>query len=92
MKFLFEQNIQSIIVEGGATLLNAFIKQNLWDEARIFIAKKLILSGLKAPAISGKTIKTIDFDNETLFIIVNHEKNSYYSDNITTDNLLLGTI
>lgn len=30
--------MQSVIVEGGAQLLNAFIKAGLWDEARVFTA------------------------------------------------------
>lgn len=30
--------IQSIIVEGGAQILNAFIQAGLWDEARVFTA------------------------------------------------------
>lgn len=32
-------NIQSIIVEGGAQLLNVFIQAGLWDEARVFTAQ-----------------------------------------------------
>ena len=30
--------VQSVIVEGGAQVLNAFIKAGLWDEARVFTA------------------------------------------------------
>jgi diaminohydroxyphosphoribosylaminopyrimidine deaminase/5-amino-6-(5-phosphoribosylamino)uracil reductase len=32
---LYERNIQSVIVEGGAHLLQSFINENLWDEARV---------------------------------------------------------
>ena len=50
---LFTKNIQSIIVEGGAQLLNAFIKAGLWDEARIFVSPHTFQSGIAAPQIRG---------------------------------------
>ena len=46
---LYRRNIQSVIVEGGAFTLRNFIEQNLWDEARIFIANKFLGGGVKAP-------------------------------------------
>ena len=46
--------IQSILVEGGAVLLQHFIDENLWDEARIITNEKLwIDNGIAAPIISG---------------------------------------
>jgi diaminohydroxyphosphoribosylaminopyrimidine deaminase/5-amino-6-(5-phosphoribosylamino)uracil reductase len=33
---LYLQDIQSVIIEGGAHTLNSFINAGLWDEARIF--------------------------------------------------------
>jgi diaminohydroxyphosphoribosylaminopyrimidine deaminase/5-amino-6-(5-phosphoribosylamino)uracil reductase len=35
LKILYEKKITSILVEGGTTLLNAFVKAGLWDEARV---------------------------------------------------------
>ncbi len=35
LQSLFEMNIQSILVEGGAKTLQSFIDDNLWDEARV---------------------------------------------------------
>jgi diaminohydroxyphosphoribosylaminopyrimidine deaminase/5-amino-6-(5-phosphoribosylamino)uracil reductase len=44
-------NISSIIIEGGTALLQSFINENLWDEARVFInPDKNFGSGIKAPA------------------------------------------
>ena len=62
---LYKRNIQSIIIEGGATLLQSFIDQNLWDEARVFIGNKTFVNGLKAPKIKGKLVteEYIDVDN-----------------------------
>lgn len=42
--------IQSIIVEGGAQILNAFIQAGLWDEARVFTAQ-MSLNELYSPAL-----------------------------------------
>ncbi len=47
---LYEQQIQSVIVEGGAKLLQSFIDEELWDEARVITNEQLkIGNGLAAP-------------------------------------------
>lgn len=52
---LFELNISSILVEGGAKLLQSFIDKNQWDEARLFInAEKNFLKGIVAPKLNSK--------------------------------------
>ncbi len=49
LKELYKREIQSLMVEGGAKLLNSFIENNLFDEVRVFTAKKKIKHGVKAP-------------------------------------------
>lgn len=51
MSDLYERKIQSLIVEGGAILLNSFIQSNLWDEAKIEIASVSLGSGVQAPRL-----------------------------------------
>ena len=47
---LYQLNIQSVIVEGGARLLQSFIDKALWDEARIITNTNMIAgNGLPAP-------------------------------------------
>jgi diaminohydroxyphosphoribosylaminopyrimidine deaminase/5-amino-6-(5-phosphoribosylamino)uracil reductase len=54
----YEQNIQSIIVEGGAKLLQTFIEKHFWDEARVITNQDLMVNeGLNAPAFSGELIQ-----------------------------------
>ena len=49
----YRQNIQSILVEGGATLLQSFIDEGLWDEARIITNETLKINrGLPAPELT----------------------------------------
>jgi diaminohydroxyphosphoribosylaminopyrimidine deaminase/5-amino-6-(5-phosphoribosylamino)uracil reductase len=40
---LYKLNIQSVLVEGGTTLLQSFIDQNCWDEARVITNEELII-------------------------------------------------
>ncbi|HBF88012.1 MAG TPA: bifunctional diaminohydroxyphosphoribosylaminopyrimidine deaminase/5-amino-6-(5-phosphoribosylamino)uracil reductase RibD [Bacteroidales bacterium] len=51
---LVELNIQSIFVEGGGMLFSLFLKNNIWDEARIIIGDKKFRGGVKAPMIDPK--------------------------------------
>jgi len=51
LEALYQQNIQSVIIEGGAETLNSFIKSNLWDEARILTGNTQFEDGLPAPSI-----------------------------------------
>jgi diaminohydroxyphosphoribosylaminopyrimidine deaminase / 5-amino-6-(5-phosphoribosylamino)uracil reductase len=44
--------VQSVIVEGGASTLHAFINAGLWDEARVIHSPMRIQRGLKAPVIA----------------------------------------
>lgn len=44
--------LQSLIVEGGPTLLQGFIDEGLWDEIRVITNTQLqVLEGLKAPEL-----------------------------------------
>lgn len=46
----YQNNIQSILVEGGAKLLESFIDEGLWDEAKIITNESLtVAQGLSAP-------------------------------------------
>ncbi|MFA6979971.1 MAG: bifunctional diaminohydroxyphosphoribosylaminopyrimidine deaminase/5-amino-6-(5-phosphoribosylamino)uracil reductase RibD [Ignavibacteriaceae bacterium] len=47
LKKIGDENITSILVEGGAKVYNSFIKENLFDEMQIFIAPKLLGSGIQ---------------------------------------------
>jgi diaminohydroxyphosphoribosylaminopyrimidine deaminase/5-amino-6-(5-phosphoribosylamino)uracil reductase len=53
---LSTKKIQSIIVEGGAQILQAFIEANLWDEARIFTSPTTFGVGISAPIFSNAVL------------------------------------
>ncbi|MBE7441600.1 MAG: bifunctional diaminohydroxyphosphoribosylaminopyrimidine deaminase/5-amino-6-(5-phosphoribosylamino)uracil reductase RibD [Flavobacteriales bacterium] len=63
---LYKRNIQSIIIEGGATLLQSFIDQNLWDEARVFVGNNYFKKGLNAPVLNGNLVAKQIIDSDDL--------------------------
>jgi diaminohydroxyphosphoribosylaminopyrimidine deaminase/5-amino-6-(5-phosphoribosylamino)uracil reductase len=70
---LYLMNIQSVIVEGGAQLLQSFIDDGSWDEARIMTNEKLVIgNGLPSPVLKDDQLtstQNIDAD----FIRIYHQ-------------------
>jgi len=51
---LYLLNIQSVLVEGGAKLLQSFIDEGMWDEIRVIRNLELLIgNGLPAPEFHG---------------------------------------
>lgn len=53
LQYLYEQNLNSLMVEGGAGLLESFLDAGLWDEAWVETAPAVLGAGVKAPAVPG---------------------------------------
>lgn len=52
LRILYQQKIQSVIIEGGAKLLQSFIDENLWDEARVITNMEMTIEkGISAPGL-----------------------------------------
>ena len=69
---LHSKNISSIIIEGGTKTINAFLSQNVWDEARVFVnPNKLFTDGLKAPIINLSQVKPQLVGTDELYILKN---------------------
>ena len=51
LQALYERKLQSVIVEGGRKILDAFITSGLYDEVRILRSPQHLGNGLPAPAI-----------------------------------------
>jgi diaminohydroxyphosphoribosylaminopyrimidine deaminase/5-amino-6-(5-phosphoribosylamino)uracil reductase len=68
---LYLQDVQSVIIEGGARTLQSFIDANLWDEARVFTGKIVLENGIKAPQITGIIAEEFPSGDERLQIIYN---------------------
>ena len=58
MNALHQMKIQSIMVEGGAKLLQSFIDEEVWDEARVITNSQLVVGkGLPAPQLFNYQVK-----------------------------------
>lgn len=66
---LYRRNIISVMVEGGAFLINKIVSENLWDEARVFRCNETFGRGIKAPDLIDSNLveKRNIFDDELLF-------------------------
>lgn len=69
MKDLWEEGIQSVLVEGGARTLNTFKEAGCWDEARIIEGPALLGEGLPAPRVKGRLVETRDLDKDRIRIL-----------------------
>ena len=67
LKELYEREVLSVIIEGGAMLINSFVKKNYWDEARVFVGNKFFGDGVKAPELSGDLYSYDEVGDSKLF-------------------------
>ena len=68
---LYNLNIQSIIIEGGKYTIEQFIKNNIWDEARLLTGINHIDNGILSPQIEGITLDTYNLGKDSIQIITN---------------------
>lgn len=68
---LHDAALQSLIVEGGAYTLNEFIREGLWDEARVFYSDIRFEKGIKAPVLQSCFVKEEKIRNDRLCWYVN---------------------
>ena len=73
MNLLYHQQLSSLIVEGGALLLQSFIDAGLWDEARIITSNELIIDdGIAAPFLkNNKLIRTEHLLSDSIQVYTN---------------------
>lgn len=71
---LYQLKLQSVMVEGGACLLQSFIDENLWDEARIITNGQLVLgTGLPAPVLKPYAVRSVEKVGTDVVEIVNRQ-------------------
>ena len=68
---LVKRNILSVIIEGGGKILNSFIENNMWDEARIFEGNKIFGNGIKAPDLKYNIVLNELLGSSKLMFIKN---------------------
>ncbi len=65
---LYARKIQSLIVEGGSSVLTQFIECGLWDEARVFTGKSKFGAGISAPVLNQKPTESLCIGEDILTV------------------------
>lgn len=68
---LYQLKIHSVIIEGGAYVLNRFIAANMWDEARRFVGEVHLGDGVNAPKIKCKAAESCSIGASQLYFYYN---------------------
>ena len=71
LESLHEQNVQSLIIEGGAETLRSFLVQGLWDEIRVETNTTMTVSdGTRAPHIpaNAKVVSSEVYDSNVIVV------------------------
>jgi diaminohydroxyphosphoribosylaminopyrimidine deaminase/5-amino-6-(5-phosphoribosylamino)uracil reductase len=71
---LWQRGIQSLLVEGGKSMLESYLQQGLWDEARVYIGSKRFGSGVRAPEINWIPNQEEPLDDGLMRIYYRNEK------------------
>jgi diaminohydroxyphosphoribosylaminopyrimidine deaminase/5-amino-6-(5-phosphoribosylamino)uracil reductase len=73
---LARRKITSLLVEGGAFTMEAFLKENMWDEARIITSTKSLTAGVQAPKVIGKRTFCGNLAGDIVEVFSNFEQSS----------------
>jgi diaminohydroxyphosphoribosylaminopyrimidine deaminase/5-amino-6-(5-phosphoribosylamino)uracil reductase len=76
-EYLYNAGVQSLFIEGGAGVLNHFISEDLWDEARVFSGKITFGSGIKAPVVKGIVLSRTEYSESHLEVITKADNQRY---------------
>lgn len=63
------RQVMTLMVEGGAGLINAFKEEGLWDEAWVVTVHKKLHGGVRAPILHGERIQNVKIHHNALTIL-----------------------
>jgi diaminohydroxyphosphoribosylaminopyrimidine deaminase/5-amino-6-(5-phosphoribosylamino)uracil reductase len=72
LAILKQEGITSLLVEGGATTIQHFIDENLWDEAYVSLSQLDLHHGIKAPLIPMEPFDSYEITNDRYFWYLNN--------------------
>jgi diaminohydroxyphosphoribosylaminopyrimidine deaminase/5-amino-6-(5-phosphoribosylamino)uracil reductase len=73
-RILSRRGVQSLLVEGGKSLLESYLRLGLWDEARVYIGNKRFGAGIKAPETDWILDREEELDDSLMRIYYRNEK------------------
>jgi len=71
--YLYREGLQSVLIEGGAKVLDHFISSGIWDEARIFRGRDYFKKGVMAPSVRGRSFSHDLFSRSSMEVILNDQ-------------------
>ena len=66
---LYRRKVTSVMVEGGAQVLQYLIDAGMWDEARIETSPRKVGQGVQAPIIDGPVTSREVIDGNTIILV-----------------------
>ena len=67
---LYRRKLQSVLVEGGAWLLQQWIDAGLWDEIRVFGSPQTFGAGIRASGFGGQLLQSEDVAGDRLEVFL----------------------
>ena len=71
LRDLYLRGVTSVMVEGGANVLQQMLENGTWNELRIEVAPCVLEKGIKAPKVNMSGASRQDVDGNTIFIMHN---------------------
>ena len=65
---LYRRGVTSVMVEGGAVVLQGLIDAGAWDEARIEVSPRRVGQGVAAPVLQGRLVARYLIDGNAITI------------------------
>jgi diaminohydroxyphosphoribosylaminopyrimidine deaminase / 5-amino-6-(5-phosphoribosylamino)uracil reductase len=76
LQHLYYTQLISLMVEGGAGLLNSFIQLNLWDEAIMIVGDLQLNEGIPAPRMVAESNEKINSGKDQILFFKNNNPSS----------------
>lgn len=70
---LAKRNIHSLLVEGGAALLNTILQTGVYDEIHVEVAPVYAGEGVRAPQVQLPAVPAMEIDGNLLYTIYRHD-------------------
>lgn len=74
LKSLYEQQVQSVLIEGGLFTLEQILQENTWDEVRRIRSNTKFYAGLKSPQLNVIPCLTISIEDDILDFYYNNKE------------------
>ncbi len=68
---LYERNIATLMVEGGANTIRHFLQKDLWEEANVLVGNTSFAEGIDAPLIPGLVKERFPLGDDQILLYKN---------------------